>query len=59
MLTVGLAYFTVPPALRVFDRAVFGCPQTAELTVLTLARRAGPDHRARGGLRAVDGGARR
>ncbi len=35
VLTVGLAYFTVPPALRAVDRAVFGCPQTTELTVLT------------------------
>ena len=35
VLTVGLAYVTVPPALRAVSRAVFGCPQTTELTVLT------------------------
>jgi Ca-activated chloride channel homolog len=35
VLTVGLAYFAGPPALRALDRWVFGCPQTTALTVLT------------------------
>jgi hypothetical protein len=37
VLTVGLAYVTVPPVLRALSRAAFGCPQTTELTVLTSA----------------------
>jgi Ca-activated chloride channel homolog len=35
VLTIGLAYFAGPPALRALDRWVFGCPQTTALTVLT------------------------
>ena len=35
VLTLGLAYITVPPALRAVGRAVFGCPQATEITVLT------------------------
>ena len=42
VLTVGLAYFAGPPALRALDRWVFGCPQTTALTVLTSPSGLGP-----------------